>query len=825
MKKSILILFLLAGFLSQANAVYTGRVFVDKNSNGSFDSGETVLPNIMVSDGLNVVKTASDGTFTLPGHDKERFIFITTPSGYKTNNKHYLPIQKDRQTYNFGVEPYKGGISGDESHRFIHIADTEIFNTEGHSDWVNNIRNYARNEQAAFIMHTGDICYEKGLNEHIKLMNTANMNCPVFYGIGNHDLVEGKYGEELFEKLYGPVFYSFDVGNTHYIVTPMLSGDYKPSYTQEDVCRWLKNDLRHVPMGKPVIVFSHDLLTHSDKFLYGTNDTEVIDLNAHNLKAWIYGHWHINYMKKQGSVTAISTGTLDKGGIDHSTSAFRMIDVDRRGNVSSQLRYTYINKHIEIASPGTDGFPTLISGAVPLTVNTYHSDSPTREVTYSCFVDGKKLFTNRKLTQMTDWSWKDIIYLTHRPVGKTVRIKAKAVFNNGEKAEKEINFTYNNRADLVDLNENWDNLLGNAQHTGVSPSVLNPPLQMAWTSNIGSNIFMASPVIHKGKIYAASVDEDLKGKGYIYSLDSQTGSLLWKYPVNNSIKNTIVVEDSAVYAQTAEGSLYAIKTVDGSLKWGTQLHVNGLPALIEGLAINDGVVYAGTGSGLCALNARNGQVLWENKDWQQGEGTTSTLTVGNNMLIGSSQWRGLYGNDATTGELKWHLNKNGITNRGASPAMHNGLLYVTSSKSLFIIDATTGIVIVRKEYPFSVDVTSTPLLTDNSIVFGSVDNGLISVDRETLEIKWQYTPDNALIYTAPYTRKVSKTIETSPVLSGNTIYFGASDGNLYGVNKDSGELVWKHQTGAPVFASVAISGNTLIAVDFGGNIYAFTAKR
>jgi cysteine synthase len=86
---------------------------------------------------------------------------------------------------------------------------------------VNNVRDYARNEQAAFIIHTGDICYEKGLKAHIKLMNTENMDCPVFYCIGNHDLVKGKYGEELFESIYGPVYYSFDAGNVHYVVTPM----------------------------------------------------------------------------------------------------------------------------------------------------------------------------------------------------------------------------------------------------------------------------------------------------------------------------------------------------------------------------------------------------------------------------------------------------------------------------------------------------------------------------------------------------------------------------------------------------------------------------
>ena len=96
--------------------------------------------------------------------------------------------------------PGKDRIKPNGSHRFIHISDTEIFNTENQEDWANNIRDYAANENISFIIHTGDICYENGLKNHIHLMNTSNMDCPMFYCIGNHDLVKGKYGEEVFEN-------------------------------------------------------------------------------------------------------------------------------------------------------------------------------------------------------------------------------------------------------------------------------------------------------------------------------------------------------------------------------------------------------------------------------------------------------------------------------------------------------------------------------------------------------------------------------------------------------------------------------------------------
>lgn len=171
MKKEFIFSMLLAASLPAA-AAHHGRVFVDKNHNGSFDKGEKVLKDVKVSDGLNVVKTDANGMYTLPGHERERFVFITLPSGYKAGDKHYHPITAAAGNYDFGLIPYQAGIDKKGAHRFIQVSDTEIFNTTGNEAWAENIRQYAANEKPAFIIHTGDICYEKGLKEHIELMNT-----------------------------------------------------------------------------------------------------------------------------------------------------------------------------------------------------------------------------------------------------------------------------------------------------------------------------------------------------------------------------------------------------------------------------------------------------------------------------------------------------------------------------------------------------------------------------------------------------------------------------------------------------------------------------
>lgn len=826
MKRIILNMILLSCVATSASAAYTGYVFVDKNKNGTFDKGEKAMPGVCVSDGLNVVKTSRDGSFSLPGHTKEKFVFITTPSGYKTDNTYYSRIEPGKAAYNFALQPYGGGIGKDGSHQFVQISDTEIHGSPvaEHDDWVQNIRDYATSEGAAFVIHTGDICYDSGLTNHIGLMNTANMNTQMFYCIGNHDLVKGAYGEELFEKFYGPVYYSFDAGNVHYIVTPMAGGDYAPSYTKEDVYRWLKNDLAQLPAGTPIMVFNHDLLTTGESFVFGINDQETIDLDAYNLKAWLYGHWHINHIHKHKQAYSICTSTLVRGGIDHSTSAFRVMKIDPKGNFTSDLRYSYIDKSVQIASIGNLQAPVLASGEVPLAVNAYSATTPVKRITYGCTVEGEQILSGKPMKQQTDFSWYADMQLPELLKGRFVTVAVEAVFGNGEVARVERSFTYQPAAaSPVVLKGDWTNLLSNPQHVGIVPDTLAAPLQLAWVQNVGSNIYMTSPVIYQGAVFVASMDENAQGKASVASMDAKTGAINWKYPVRSSVKNTISASDGLILAQDVEGFLYALDANTGKLVWEKELSIEDtLPTLIEGLITSGGVVYAGTGSGLCAVDLKSGKELWKNKSWGQNQGSTATLSLNRGVLIGGTHWGALYANDADNGQLLWQADKDGLRHRSSSAVMQGDVFYLASDLSLFVIESKTGRILIRKDLPYSVNVASSPLVTDREVIFGTITDGLVALDRETLEPKWNYSTGPAMIYTAPYARNPSSTVEASPVLAGNTIYFGGSDGVLYGLDKEKGTLLWKHSTGAPLLGAVAVSGNTLFAVDFSGNVYAFT---
>lgn len=320
-----------------------------------FETGEP-LKGVSVTDGRNVVKTDDNGTFTLKGYNKSRFVTVTTPAGYTTDD-YYIPVGSKKDSYDFRLEKYEASLA--ENHSFLQISDTEI-GENGVGEWIDHVKGVAQSEKAAFLIHTGDICYEAGLKRHKSDMNTENMGLPVRYVIGNHDYVKGKYGEQLFESIYGPVWYSFEVGNTHYVVTPIQHGDVRSAYSADDRWRWLENDLANTDPDMNVVIFNHTKSPSDDYIL--SFDGKKLDLKDHNLIAWVYGHYHYNYVDETYGVLNISTARPDCGGIDSSASGTRKISISADGKVSTKM--FYYDMPASVKAPENAAWSTQLKGQV-----------------------------------------------------------------------------------------------------------------------------------------------------------------------------------------------------------------------------------------------------------------------------------------------------------------------------------------------------------------------------------------------------------------------------------------------------------------------------
>lgn len=143
---------------------------------------------------------------------------------------------------------------------FLHYSDTQDINNFG-TIWAAGLKDgFSRYPDTDFVLHTGDIVQEGGLEEQWNLMlgNAAEyMNKSVLVGVsGNHDYWDAyrHYATEcafshfnidlpLQNAAYG-MYYSFDYGDVHFAVLntgdTMETGDMGLTNSQ---INWLKEDL------------------------------------------------------------------------------------------------------------------------------------------------------------------------------------------------------------------------------------------------------------------------------------------------------------------------------------------------------------------------------------------------------------------------------------------------------------------------------------------------------------------------------------------------------------------------------------------------------
>ena len=285
--------------------VTAGDMLAGETVKGCVMAGGKPLAGVVVTDGHECAESRADGSWTLPGRSDVRFISITVPSGWKVAC-HYRRFEGAGKPYDFTLEPWPASAVGPFA--FQHVGDSEIgFDIEAERPWVARVKNFSDERNCAFIVHTGDICTTKG-DRHIRLMNSENMGRPVYYVIGNHDVIAPERGEEAFERFYGPCWYSFDCGGVHFVVTPMMWGDGKPSYGVDEIVAWLRNDLAIAARkGQPVMHLVHGphdngvfdttrLYEESKVFTAGIDRFEVTAMC--DFRAIVHGHFHSNYLRR-----------------------------------------------------------------------------------------------------------------------------------------------------------------------------------------------------------------------------------------------------------------------------------------------------------------------------------------------------------------------------------------------------------------------------------------------------------------------------------------------------------------------------------------------
>ncbi len=266
---------------AQAQQVATGVVFHDQNRNGSRDAGERGIPNVLVSNGRDVLRTDKQGRYRLNVTD-DTVIFVIKPRGWQVPlNEHNLPqhsyVHKPNGSpkLRFAGVPPTGPlpvsvdfalVPSKESDRFttIFMGDTQPRDLKEVGYIARDVvRELSTLKGITFATVLGDIVFDD-----LTVFDPLNrvlgrIGVPWYPVIGNHDLnfdtQEDRYSDETVERVYGAPYYAFEYGRVSFIVLENIlwKGDGYTAGLGESQVEFVRNYLRHVPRSNLVVLMMH----------------------------------------------------------------------------------------------------------------------------------------------------------------------------------------------------------------------------------------------------------------------------------------------------------------------------------------------------------------------------------------------------------------------------------------------------------------------------------------------------------------------------------------------------------------------------------------
>lgn len=245
------------------------------------------VPGVVVSDGVEVCVTDENGLYYLKSDEYNRLVFMSIPAGYEAESEGILPnfhksLDGDPKTTERADWTLTKVNNAD--HVMYVLGDMHLAKrTNDISQFANftadfNAQIAANKSKRQYALTLGDMTWDLywysnayDLYSYLETMNSRVSGVQIFHTIGNHDhdmMAEGDFNTvTAFKKRVAPTYYSFNIGNVHYIVLDNIlctnvakddgSGrNYNSSLTSEQIT-WLTKDLSYVDKSKTLVITMH----------------------------------------------------------------------------------------------------------------------------------------------------------------------------------------------------------------------------------------------------------------------------------------------------------------------------------------------------------------------------------------------------------------------------------------------------------------------------------------------------------------------------------------------------------------------------------------
>jgi outer membrane protein assembly factor BamB len=137
------------------------------------------------------------------------------------------------------------------------------------------------------------------------------------------------------------------------------------------------------------------------------------------------------------------------------------------------------------------------------------------------------------------------------------------------------------------------------------------------------------------------------------------------------------------------------------------------------------------------------------------------------------------------------------------------LYFVNNSGTAYALNANTGKVLWERSLG-RLNASAPAYARHRLYIVNLVPGHIVKLNARTGRIIWK--------------RSLPNRAESSPLVIGNTVYFGCEDNHLYALSTRNGNVRWSTELAGPVKSAPAYRGGVLYVGDYGGEMNAVYAK-
>ncbi len=800
MRVVLAVLALLALETPSGAATLHGVVFDDANGDGIRQPDERGVADVVVAAGIDRFATTDrDGAFTLVVDGPEA-IWAHVPDGFVPGPAW---AAYDGKAATVAIALHRLAAPVDRPLRFVVASDSHMSETQEYWD-AGELAAIAREATAlepppAFFTILGDVTQGGKATEHALVTEALDgLGVPFVPVPGNHDWYDDG---ATWSAAHGPDNYSFDLGGVHFIVWNM-------AMTPDDVNVFLRGELAHVGKGMPIVALTH------------APPTEPITAQLHALGVnyVLSGHTHTNRAVDHDGMVELTTEPFLMGGLDFTPAGYRVVTI-AGGTLSSEHRTVVDAPFVSVIAPAAGQ-----CGATELLV-AVELDADQRDVTARIDCG-----TPTALRWAGGWTWR-LTLPPLAPGGHEVEIEAKS--RTGEHVETMTTFEVCTPTAPPRTDDDWPQLGGNAAHTGTRRRDLPPPLVTRWIAAIGGHALQAAPAIGNGAVYAVATDLGDGDTGGVTAFELATGDVRWRYRAPAPIRGGVAVwHDLAIAAQT-DGAVVALDTATGAVRWRYDLSSDvwiEAGAVFSPPTVDGDDVLVGHQRQVAVIDAATGTPRWTIDPVPEGSygQSLAALAVGDGVVLGIFErtYGGLVAWDRLTGRELWRLRGEDVIAINAAPVIVGHTAFIANAADrVMALDLDTGAIRWKTKldhagFGWGNAIVGAPAYARGVLVVPTLYRDLVALDAATGAELWRWAAGPSILRATHYRGAHEAGFEASPLVTGSIVWTAATDGALVALDLGNGHELWRTSLGAPVLASMAASGDWLVAASYDGTLHA-----